>query len=383
MTGSLQIKNGKYYMVLNSTENGKRKQKWLSTGLPEKGNKRKAEQMLRETLRQHELQNGIVKSDVLFADYIRLWLADAKRKVDPVTYQGYEVLTNSQILPYFLQSSVKLQDITTDILQTYIDEKQTYGRMDGKGGLSPSSIRRHKNILNQTLNKAVKEKLLLSNPCQFLDLPKTERYQSSYYSAAQLQRLFEAIRDEPLYPLVRITAMYGLRRSELLGLKWDSIDFDGNRLTIRHTISQVTKPVEKDKTKNSSSFRSFPLVDEAKKIFLVAKEREGQNRRLFKKDYRENDYVFKWDDGHLYAPEYVSQKFAKLLKKYGLPHIRFHELRHSCASLLLNEGFTLKDVQEWMGHADIKMTADIYGHLDAARKKGMADKLSGSLFGVR
>lgn len=383
MTGSLQIKNGKYYMVLNSTENGKRKQKWLSTGLPEKGNKRKAEQMLRETLRQHELQNGIVKSDVLFADYIRLWLADAKRKVDPVTYQGYEVLTNSQILPYFLQSSVKLQDITTDILQTYIDEKQTYGRMDGKGGLSPSSIRRHKNILNQTLNKAVKEKLLLSNLCQFLDLPKTERYQSSYYSAAQLQRLFEAIRDEPLYPLVRITAMYGLRRSELLGLKWDSIDFDGNRLTIRHTISQVTKPVEKDKTKNSSSFRSFPLVDEAKKIFLVAKEREGQNRRLFKKDYRENDYVFKWDDGHLYAPEYVSQKFAKLLKKYGLPHIRFHELRHSCASLLLNEGFTLKDVQEWMGHADIKMTADIYGHLDAARKKGMADKLSGSLFGVR
>ena len=383
MTGSLQIKNGKYYMVLNSTENGKRKQKWLSTGLPEKGNKRKAEQMLRETLRQHELQNGIVKSDVLFADYIRLWLADAKRKVDPVTYQGYEVLTNSQILPYFLQSSVKLQDITTDILQTYIDEKQTYGRMDGKGGLSPSSIRRHKNILNQTLNKAVKEKLLLSNPCQFLDLPKTERYQSSYYSAAQLQRLFEAIRDEPLYPLVRITAMYGLRRSELLGLKWDSIDFDGNRLTIRHTISQVTKPVEKDKTKNSSSFRSFPLVDEAKKIFLVAKEREVQNHRLFKKDYRENDYVFKWDDGHLYAPEYVSQKFAKLLKKYGLPHIRFHELRHSCASLLLNEGFTLKDVQEWMGHADIKMTADIYGHLDAARKKGMADKLSGSLFGVR
>ena len=92
MTGSLQVKNGKYYMVLNSTENGKRKQKWLSTGLTEKGNKRRAEQMLREALQQHEVQSGIVKSEVLFSDYIRIWLTDAKRKVDLVTYQGYEVL---------------------------------------------------------------------------------------------------------------------------------------------------------------------------------------------------------------------------------------------------------------------------------------------------
>ena len=193
--------------------------------------------------------------------------------------------------------------------------------------------------------------------------------------------MFDAIREEPLYPLVKITALYGLRRSELLGLKWDSIDFDANRLTIRHTVSKVTKPVEKDKTKNASSFRSFPLVDEAKAIFLAAKAAEKENRKLFGKAYHENEYVFKWDDGHSYSPDYITQQFAKLQRKYDLPHIRFHELRHSCASLLLNSGFTLKDVQEWMGHADIKMTADIYGHLDTARKQTMAAKLSGSLFG--
>ena len=121
MTGSLQVKNGKYYMVLNSTENGKRKQKWLSTGLTEKGNKRRAEQMLREALRQHEVQSGIVKSEVLFSDYIRIWLTDAKRKVDLVTYQGYEVLVNSQVFPYFSKSGVKLQDVTVDVLQNYMD----------------------------------------------------------------------------------------------------------------------------------------------------------------------------------------------------------------------------------------------------------------------
>lgn len=381
MTGGLTDKNGKFYIVLNYYEGNSRKRKWIPTGLPVKGNKRKAEKLLQETLQQYEGQPERLKSDVRFSDYIRHWLTIAKRKVDEVTFQGYETLAVSQILPYFDASGIKLRDVTVEVLQAYIDEKHEHGRKDGKGGLSPASLRRHKNILFQTLNEAVKSNLLPSNPCQFLLLPPQEKYQSSYYSAEQLQRLFDAIREEPLYPLVKITALYGLRRSELLGLKWDSIDFDANRLTIRHTVSKVTKPVEKDKTKNASSFRSFPLVDEAKAIFLAAKAAEKENRKLFGKAYHENEYVFKWDDGHSYSPDYISQQFAKLLRKYDLPHIRFHELRHSCASLLLNSGFTLKDVQEWMGHADIKMTADIYGHLDTARKQTMAAKLSGSLFG--
>ena len=89
--------------------------------------------------------------------------------------------------------------------------------------------------------------------------------------------------------------------------------------------------------------------------------------------------MFKWDDGRPYSPDYITQKFPALLKAHGMPHIRLHELRHSCASLLINAGFTLKDVQEWMGHSDIKMTANIYGHLDVARKQSIADKLAGTL----
>ncbi len=379
MTGSLQIKNEKFYVVLNYQENGKRKLKWISTSLPVKGNKRKAEQLLRETLREYEQAPKTVKSDVLLSDYIRRWLVNVQRKVDPVTYQGYEVLAKRQVLPYFDASGIKLQDVTTAVLQAYIDEKRLKGRLDGNGGLSPASVRRHKNILSQTLNEAVKDGLLPTNPCQFLELPKQEKYQSSFYSAEQLQQLFDAIQDEPLYPLVKITALYGLRRSEVLGLKWDSIDFASGRLTIRHTVSKVTKAVEKDKTKNAASFRSFPLTEEARSIFEAAKANEAENQKLFGKAYQKNDYVFKWDDGHPYSPDYISERFSNLLKNYGLPHIRFHELRHSCASLLLNAGFTLKDVQEWMGHADIKMTADIYGHIDIARKQGMADKLSRSL----
>ena len=99
------------------------------------------------------------------------------------------------------------------------------------------------------------------------------------------------------------------------------------------------------------------------------KKQERENRRLFGRDYHENQYIFKWPDGKLYIPHYISEKFPKLLAQYGLPHIRLHDLRHSCASLLLTmEGVTMKDVQEWLGHANISMTADIYGHLDMARK---------------
>ena len=379
MTGSLQEKNGKFYMVLNTQVNGKRKLKWISTGLTVKGNKRRAEQLLRETLQAYESGQKKATPDVLFGDYLRSWLDGVRRKVDEVTYQGYEVLALRQVVPWFEKRGVKLADVTLELLQEYVDEKASSGRKDGMGGLSPRSLRLHKNILFQTLTEAVKGGLLPSNPCQHVVLPKSVRYESHFYTADQLNQFFQAIRDEPLYPLLKITAIYGLRRSEVLGLKWDSIDFDAGTVTIRHTVSKVTTAVEKDKTKNATSYRSFPLTEEARTIFQTAQAEEKENRRLCGRQYQENDYVFKWDDGRPYSPDYITKKFPALLKAHGMPHIRLHELRHSCASLLINAGFTLKDVQEWMGHADIKMTANIYGHLDVSRKQTMAAKLAGDL----
>ena len=376
MTGSLTIKNGKYYAVLNVYENGKRKKKWICSDLPEKGNKRKAEQFLREKLAEYERMKGIVRSDVLFSDYVRIWLEQIARKVDTVTMQGYQVLADGHILPYFDEAKIPLSDLDHKTIQRYIDIKHKNGKLNGKGGLSPRSLKLHKNIINQTLNLAVQNKLIPTNPCQFVVLPQSIRYESSFYNDKQLKALFEALRDDPLLPLVKITALYGLRRSELLGLQWDSIDFEAKTMTIRHTVSKVTEVVAKDKTKNASSRRTFPLTPEALEIFRAAKCQEQQNRIAFGREYQENRYVFKWADGHTYSPDYVSHRFNDLLKKHSLPHIRFHELRHSCASMLIAMGWTLKDVQEWLGHSDIKMTANIYSHLDTARKSNIAAALA-------
>ncbi len=380
MTGSLQVKNDKFYIVLNTVENAKRKQKWIATGLDVKGNKRRAEKLLRDTLTQYEAAPPAPKSDILLSDCVHDWLKVAKRRVDDVTYQGYEQSANAQVIPYFEERRTRLCDVTVKLLQAYFDEEADHGRRDGSGGVSPASLRQYKNILNQTLNEAVKAELIPSNPCALVELPKMECYASTFYSAAQLKKLFDAAKDDPLYPLIRVTALYGLRRSEVLGLKWDSVDFDAGRLTVRHTVAKVTRTVEKDKTKNSSSHRSFPLTPEAEAIFKAAKAAENENRRLCGKEYFESDYIFKWPDGRPFDPDYVTKHFARLLKNNGLPHIRFHELRHSCASLLLNGGATLKDVQEYMGHSDIKMTANIYGHLDTARKQELTNRIAGSIF---
>ncbi len=378
MTGSLQIKNNKYYIVLNTYQNGKRKAKWISTGLSSKGNKRAAEQLLRQAL--HDYEKNKPSSNSLFSDIVKLWLANVKKKVDEVTYQGYELLAQKHVLPYFENNRLKLSKITIDVLQDFFDEKSRCGRLDGKGGLSPASLKLIKNIVYQSLNEAVKLGHISSNPCQFVTLPKQVEHKTKFYSTAQLKALLEAVKDDALCHLIHIAIMYGLRRSELLGLQWDSIDFEAGLLTVKHTVTKVTELVAKDKTKNASSHRSFPLSDEARSIFEKLKQDETENKMLCGKSYQQNSYIFKWPDGKPFTPDYVSKHFKLILKNSGLPHIRFHELRHSCASLLLNKGCTLKDVMEYMGHSDIKMTANIYGHLDTARKATLVNTIADDLY---
>lgn len=138
MTGSLQIKNGKYYAVINvRSNNGVRKQRWISSGISSKGNKKKAEQFLRETIRQYEIAESIISTDTLFCDYVKIWLKKAEKSIDPITYQGYESVALAHIIPYFEQSKTLLNRISREDIQRYINEKYEHGRLDGRGGLSP------------------------------------------------------------------------------------------------------------------------------------------------------------------------------------------------------------------------------------------------------
>ena len=326
MTASLRVKNDKYYVVLTHTTDGKKNQTWVSTGLSVTGNEGKARQIMLDMLGEKPEQAA--PPDMLFSDAVRRWLEDVRHRVDEVTYQGYEVQARAHILPYFDDLQIRLCDVDGVTLQTYINVKAKFGRSDGHGGLSAVSLRQHKNVLNQTLKLAQRDGLIQTNPADLVVMPHAAQFTGTFYTEAQMRDLLTAVKNERLYPIIYVTALYGLRRSEVLGLKWDSINFAMQTLTIRYTVARVTKVVEKNKTKNASSFRSFPLTDDAVRLFKILLQQEQYYRNHFGKDYIDNDYVFTWEDGHPYSPDYVSHTFHKLLKKYDLPHIRFHDLRH-------------------------------------------------------
>ena len=181
-----------------------------------------------------------------------------------------------------------------------------------------------------------------------------------------------------------LAAFYGLRRSEAIGLKWSAIDFQQKTITIRHTVTQMCVDgksilVEKDRTKTKSSYRTLPLVPPFEELLYKLKYQQETNRSLCGKSYNNkyNDYIYVNELGELIKPGYITQRFPQFLRKKGMKEIRFHDLRHSCASLLYSNGVSLKEIQEWLGHSDISTTSNIYTHLDFSSKIASANAILG------
>ena len=219
-----------------------------------------------------------------------------------------------------------------------------------------------------------------------MERPKKQRYIAEYYRQEELERLLEASKDHPYSLLIQMTAFYGLRRSEALGLKWDAIDFERDTITIKHIVTNAKidgkcEIVCADRAKTKSSLRSLPLVSNIREKLLALREQQKENRRLcgrsYIKDYLE--YVCVNEIGDLIKPHYVTESFPKLLKAKGMRQIRYHDLRHSCASLLLANGVPMKQIQEWLGHNDFSTTANIYAHLDYSSKLTSADAMLNGL----
>lgn len=242
-------------------------------------------------------------------------------------------------------------------------------------------------IIRRALEIAYRTDLIPVNPASKVEKPKSPKYEAKYYDLKQLRALFECLKGDKYELMYKMTAFYGLRRSELCGIKWNSIDFDKNTLTLNSSVVQTSVNgklllIQKDVMKNASSKRTMPLIPEIKEALLKLKEQQDKNKAYFKNGYNQQylDYVWVDDIGKLVNPNTVTCHFKSFLAQHGLPKIRFHELRHSCASLLIACGVSMKEIQEWLGHSAISTTADIYSHLNYSSKLNVANTLT-SVFG--
>ena len=374
VSGHLAEKKGYFYAVLNYNDiHGKRRSKWIATGLTVKGNKKRAEAFLQEQRRIFQVDEPISET-VLFADFMEQWLKVIKSSVALTTFSSYSNMVKKVIVPYFKEQKITLQELSAKHIQDfYLKELER---------VSASSVIHYHANIHKALKYAVKLDLIPVNPADKVERPRKERFMANFYDADEVNKLFEITRGTKLEIPVLFGAFYGMRRSEALGMKWDAIDFERNTITIRHTFTIVDLDgkriaVTSDRTKTKSSMRTLPLVPFVKDRLLKLKAEQEENRRLCGRSYIKDytGYVCINEIGDIIRPGYITSTFPKLLEEHGMRKGRFHDLRHSCASLLLANGVPMKQIQEWLGHSDFSTTANIYAHLDCSSKLSSADAM--------
>lgn len=382
MTGSLRIKNGVYYAVISYKDDfGNYKQKWITTKLNPRGNKKEAQRFLDEQLAvfnpniiSEKKVEPIAKNEFIFIDYVKQFIEDKRKDLSPTVYRSY--MNAWQIMKKFFGNKLKLKDVTYKHIEQYYDYLKN--ERDNKN----TTIKHHAIILSPALRLAYRDDLIPKNPYEFMSKIKREKSVRSYYNQDELENLFKYTNNSPLALIVRVASYYGFRRSELLGLKWEAIDFDNKTITIQHKVLCVDKVVYcSDTLKTTASHRTLPLLPEIENLLIAKKKEIEHNKFMYGKCYNKEylDYVFVNEMGDIMLPDYVSHTFTNILNKHKLKHIRFHDLRHSCASLLVAKGIPMKNIQEWLGHANFNTTADVYSHLDFSSKAQSANVISKAL----
>ena len=391
ITDRTTIKKDMWYVVLNlpKDKDGKRKPKWISTGLRaikngRKINVREAEQRLLELRLEYSKMEHIATPNLTSSerkklsqanDYLDVYAMDWLQKridIEVTTYDAYKQLINCHIKGYFtLLRNLKFKDITDDDIAKFykylLDEKKLKG----------STAIKYHNLLHSIFKDAYKKHIIKENPFVEAEIrkPRFEKYNGTFYNVDEINEMLNYLGDDPIRIVVIIAACYGLRRSEVLGIKWDAIDFDNDTISIQHKVV-VNKEVKKslhctNNLKNNSSYRTYGLIPEVKEELLKHKQRQKEMKELWGKSYstKYEDYVCVNKLGDLIKPDYVTEHFARFIKNNKLKKIRFHDLRHSCASNLLSSGkVSLAEIQDWLGHSDISTTANIYAHRNKENK---------------
>lgn len=386
---SVQSKKGRLYAVMQVKKDGTTKPVWRALGLPEGANKTKVNKAFREVVARYEQEfweeqerGGRPPADIPVYDYLVSYLKRVEPELQKNTIVSYRSMTNGKIRRYFQRrpqltvGNLKPQDIQDFYQSLFAD------------GVVANTVIHYHALLRRAFQQAFKEERIDANPFDRVGRPKKNKFHGENYTQEELLTLLHPARGDVIYPAILLAGAMGLRRSEALGVRWSRIDWEKRTVLLdtkiveyRENGKKKVEPVEE--MKNKSSRRTLPLPDPVVEMLQVQKEHREVYRKMFQGSYNAQylDYVCVNQLGELLRPSYVTDHFRELLEKYGLRHIRFHDLRHTFASLLINQDVPLINVSNFLGHSDLSTTANIYAHLDKASKQASAAVISDILQG--
>lgn len=339
---------------------GKRRQKWHTVT----GTKRDAERRLTELL--HQVNSGTYVEPTKFTvgAFLERWLQDyAQGAVRPTTLDSYRYLIERHIAPAL--GRIPLGALKPLDLQRFYAEKLKSGRLDGRGGLSARSVQYIHGLLRESLGSAVKWELISRNPAEAVNPPRQDRREMQVLDIGDVQAFLEVARGTRFYALWMLDVTTGLRRGELLGLRWQDVDLEAGILTVRQTLVCLRgKILIQPRAKTQKSIRVVSLPEMTLAALRDHQTQQLDERTFFGPDYEDHGLVFCSPEGRPVDPNNLaSRHFKPLLRQAGLPNIRIQDLRHTHATLLLGAGVNLKLVSDRLGHTTTRMTADIYSHV--------------------
>jgi integrase len=345
------------------------------------GTKKDAERERTRLLREYDTGGYVEPMKTTVAEYLERWLKEyvATRIDKPRTRRSYQMIVRGHLIPAI--GHVKLARLTQQTIQAYYATALASGRIDGQGKptgepLSSTTIARHHAVLHNALEYAVKLGYIGRNVADQTTAPRPNRIDIQTWTADEVRRFLDVARGNRYYALYLAAIVTGTRQGELFGLRWDDIDLDAGLAIIRQTLEKAGRVPVFGTPKTKTSRRTLVLPDVLVTALRSWKARQNQERLLLGPEYRDYGLIFTSPGGGpIFARNLTGRDFARLTAAAGVPVIRWHDLRHTTATLLLGAGTHMKIVSEMLGHSGVQITMDTYSHVSAGMQKTAAEEL--------
>ena len=374
MTGHIRRTGQRSWAVLVDLPrgpDGKRRRKWHTVH----GNKKDAQRKRNELVHQLETGAYVEPARMTVTEFLERWLKHASSKVGEKTFERYHEIVHKNLIPAL--GALSLPRLQPLHIEDFYTEMLESGRKNGNGGLSPQTVTHFHRVLRSALNQAVMWRMLVRNPADAVEPPKVERREMHTLDASRTAWLFTAAEGSRLYTAIVLESTLGIRRGEVFALRWSDLSFNAGVATIRRSLQQTNAGL-KFKTPKNGKARRVSLLKLTIDTLIQHKKEQAKERALFGKDYPDNDLVCALPDGRPWPPDSFSAEFRRFRDKCGLK-IRYHDLRHSHATQLMEQGVHPKVVSERLGHSSVGITLDLYSHVSPNLQDEAAQKLDVAL----